>query len=306
MTFILTLGNLDQVIQVSDRRLTSKQGPVDEEQNKTGSLVTADGRFAFAFTGLARVGAFNTRDWLIAALPECGAPTYESYHVFEDLKRRATNDFRVLPELREAPAHARGLTIIFAGYLYRESPPRLAYAVLSNAVGADGIVRPDIGNDFVCDYRTGQPANRDLALVKPLGFLPAMKPEDGDALLNMLASHKPAHAILGKAIEVVRMLADRPEARSTIGKQLCSITLSVNLNVAASSDYHSNIPTATTYIPDIVFVTPSQRGAISNISIAPVEQSTAPSVGPKLGRNRHCFCGSGKKYKRCHGRSRKY
>jgi preprotein translocase subunit SecA len=35
----------------------------------------------------------------------------------------------------------------------------------------------------------------------------------------------------------------------------------------------------------------------------PSEQKQAPvTVGPKIGRNDPCPCGSGKKYKACHGK----
>jgi preprotein translocase subunit SecA len=47
---------------------------------------------------------------------------------------------------------------------------------------------------------------------------------------------------------------------------------------------------------------PAQRQAASARQGAP--QVTAPVVnnGPKVGRNDPCPCGSGKKYKNCHGR----
>ncbi|HEX8537831.1 MAG TPA: SEC-C metal-binding domain-containing protein, partial [Cystobacter sp.] len=34
---------------------------------------------------------------------------------------------------------------------------------------------------------------------------------------------------------------------------------------------------------------------------AATRQAAAPSGGPKVGRNDPCPCGSGKKYKKCHG-----
>jgi SEC-C motif len=290
VTFIITAGNLDQVIQVSDRLFTPRSTPEDEEQNKTGTLVTADGRFAYAFTGIARVGHYKTRDWLISNLPRCGAPTYESYHVFEELKSRAARHFQNHPDLRLQ--REKNLGVIFAGYLYRESPPRLAYCVVSNFGCAD----------FQNDYHIGTPRNADFAFVQPFGFLPALRPGDTEPLLNMLAAHKPAHAILGKTVDLMRTLADRPEAGGMVGKQLCSITLSIDPHVAAQSDYHSAVPTSAAYMPDFVVVNPSSRLAVSNISLRPVAEDTPPSAGPRLGRNRPCFCGSGKKYKRCHGR----
>ena len=33
----------------------------------------------------------------------------------------------------------------------------------------------------------------------------------------------------------------------------------------------------------------------------PVEKTPVKREGPKLGRNDPCWCGSGKKYKKCHG-----
>jgi preprotein translocase subunit SecA len=33
----------------------------------------------------------------------------------------------------------------------------------------------------------------------------------------------------------------------------------------------------------------------------PVEAPQPVRAGPKIGRNDPCWCGSGKKYKRCHG-----
>jgi SEC-C motif len=165
-------------------------------------------------------------------------------------------------------------------------------------------MNPDAGSGFDSAYRLGSPANRDFAFVKPFGYLPAMRPADAEVVVKMLTSHKPENAILGKAIEMIRLFADRPEAQGTIGKQLCSITLSVDRNVPARSDYHSHIPTHTSYVPDYVVLHPSRQFTVSNISIAPADPATTPpSVGPKLGRNQPCFCGSGKKYKLCRGRS---
>ena len=47
MTMILTLGNSDQFIQLSDRRLSSGGWSVDDESNKAGSLVCADAKSEF-------------------------------------------------------------------------------------------------------------------------------------------------------------------------------------------------------------------------------------------------------------------
>jgi preprotein translocase subunit SecA len=41
---------------------------------------------------------------------------------------------------------------------------------------------------------------------------------------------------------------------------------------------------------------PSARPQAARKPVAPVK-----NMGPKLGRNDPCWCGSGKKYKKCHG-----
>lgn len=61
MTLILGLGNREQFIQISDRRLTSNGLPQDDESNKAGMLICANGRLAFGFTGLGRAGTFETQ-----------------------------------------------------------------------------------------------------------------------------------------------------------------------------------------------------------------------------------------------------
>jgi hypothetical protein len=60
MTLIVSLVNADQVIQISDRRISRPGVIVTEESNKAGVLSCADARFAFGYTGLANVGSFDT------------------------------------------------------------------------------------------------------------------------------------------------------------------------------------------------------------------------------------------------------
>jgi preprotein translocase subunit SecA len=45
----------------------------------------------------------------------------------------------------------------------------------------------------------------------------------------------------------------------------------------------------------------SVAGAATATAVAGGNGAQAARVGPKLGRNEPCWCGSGKKYKKCHG-----
>ena len=80
MTLILTLGNNDQLIQLSDRRVSGGGQVYSDESNKVGVLYCQDARLASGYTGLAWRNGFRTLDWLVdalssaAALEYCGAP----------------------------------------------------------------------------------------------------------------------------------------------------------------------------------------------------------------------------------------
>jgi hypothetical protein len=105
MTFILTLGNGDQVIQLADHRLTVNGRLQDDEASKAGVFICANARLAFGFTGLARTPGFETQPWLLSALEECGAPDYKAHNILERLTERATHDFQTLTALRRIPIY---------------------------------------------------------------------------------------------------------------------------------------------------------------------------------------------------------
>ena len=69
MTLIVALGNTEQVIQISDRRLTCDGKLIDDESNKCGVLFCLNARMAFGFTGLARWKNFETTKWLFMSYP---------------------------------------------------------------------------------------------------------------------------------------------------------------------------------------------------------------------------------------------
>jgi len=65
VTCIIVASSGEETVLVADRRLTLVDGQVDEDDaGKTVLLVTQNFRFMVAFTGLAKLGAFKTIDWL--------------------------------------------------------------------------------------------------------------------------------------------------------------------------------------------------------------------------------------------------
>lgn len=104
---------------------------------------------------------------------------------------------------------------------------------------------------------------------------------------------------------MVREIADRPQAHGTIGKQLTSNVIPKDLDLGCESSYSSKITKVETYMPTMIYLLPDKHLTVDNISVRPVEKGTIPISVQKVGRNVPCPCGSGKKYKYCHGKKPK-
>jgi hypothetical protein len=131
-----------------------------------------------------------------------------------------------------------------------------------------------------------------------------MTTKDESVLRAMLAEHLPAHAIVGKAVEVIQDIADRPSASDTIGKQISSIVLPREPGSPVTTHFHSSNISFQSYVPDIIFALgPGRHSATYGTTITAIDQPDRSAIAvPKVGRNQHCPCGSGRKYKNCHGR----
>jgi hypothetical protein len=305
MTLILTLGNDEQVIQISDRRLTYNGILVEEEYDKSGVIVCRNARMAFGFTGIARYGNFDTERWLLAALAHSAAPDYTIFETLERFKDRCTHDFANIPELKALAPNKKQLSILFSGYLYNTDPPLCGYAILTNYQDFNSVPPNSVAWDhFEITYRTEKKdLSEELTLVERIGFWPAMNSQDESILRQFLRERKPSRAILAKVVEVFKEIADRPKAAGSIGKQLSSITLAKNIDDQPQLAYHSNKVSHKIFTPSQVVATgPDNCYAITGLSIAAVDpKTTRPMVVPKVRRNQLCPCGSGKKYKYCHG-----
>ena len=68
MTFCIVLANEDQIIQATDRRLTSAGKIIDDYANKSCHVICNDASLLVCFTGLARVGDHITSKWLLETI----------------------------------------------------------------------------------------------------------------------------------------------------------------------------------------------------------------------------------------------
>ncbi len=303
MTFILSLGNNKQVIQISDRRLSYNGRLVDDESNKCGVLFCLNARMAFGYTGLARFGDFNTPNWLLKALHDSALPDYTIGEILERLKNNATNTFMTNSALKSANKKFKRLSIMFSGYLNLDGYIKQGFAVLSNYQNFENNISSlEAYDEFSIHYSSAREGVETPTLVQRVGNYSAMTDHDIDELRNLLLQNKPSSAIIGKAVSLVRDLADRSQSKGTIGKQLTSICIKSDMNFGVESNYYSEYEKRETYMPALVYLLPTQHMTVDNISIEPVDDDTPSLSIPIVGRNQPCPCGSKKKYKHCHGK----
>jgi hypothetical protein len=91
VTMIIALGNMQNAILVSDRRLTMPDGSPNDESNKAFVLLARDARMAIGFAGLAEVPSlgFRTRFWLPQAVADVAPPDHTIIGMLPRLKARA-------------------------------------------------------------------------------------------------------------------------------------------------------------------------------------------------------------------------
>lgn len=315
MTFILALGNSQQVIQLSDRRLTSldqRAEVIDENSNKALTLWCADARVAVGYTGLARTagGMFDTQTWLNVALSDCGKPDFSIKPMLERFSQRATDDFALLPKLKQLSPSSKRLSVMFTGYFMGEDPPRLINGLVTNFQDVENSVDSDEAWERFrwCIFR----ARADVphpTLVQWVGAWNAIRVEEEAALRALLEGGKPAKAILGKAVEILRAVADRPEARGTVGRNLSSIVIPRDETLDSSVGYHVESASVTFSLPDVVIArgeqaTASFMGGFLKVQ-DPATGKAVPAALPKIGKDSPCPCGSGKRYRKCCRRKRR-
>ncbi len=303
MTLILSFGNKDQVIQLSDRRLSNSSRVIEEESNKCGIMTCPNARLAFGYTGIARYYKFNTFDWLLQALHESAQPTFVAKDIIERLCENASKTFKQHPSLKIAPNPTKALSIMFSGYVYGSDYPQTAYAVASNYVNLETFHQHEnVQEEFRVRFFSATDLVENPTMIQRIGNWQGITEKDIYELRQALMERKPRNALINIGVEFIRNLADKPASSKSIGKQITSICIPPDLQEAISTEYHSNCVKRETYMPAQVSLFPDRQLVISNISIRPVEDDTPPISVPKVSKNAPCPCGSKVRYKNCHGK----
>jgi hypothetical protein len=308
MTLILSLGNRDYLVQVSERRLTALGKIVSEEANKAGIFSCENARVAYGFTGIAQAPGFRTSEWIATALHDCAPKEYTLGHTLDQFRERATQDFQSLVPLRRLRQQDKRLSIMFTGYLWASSPPTLSLNILTNFQDLDGGVDSRAAWDEfrLFSFTEPQPLSDQAAILHRIGAWPATTVKDGAELHRLLCERRPHHAVIQKAVEIIRLASTRPQASRTVGKQITAITIWPDRTKKAEFGYYSE-GLATDYpIPDLVVETDDDLRTVTLGGYFQMldQNGPAPFIVPKTRPNAPCPCGSGKKYKYCHGQKK--
>jgi hypothetical protein len=307
MTLILRLANEQQVALISDRRLTANGKVVEDEFNKAITLNLDDARVAVAFTGLARAGTFDTRRWLLTALLESATPEHAMEPTIRRFCRRASQDFAQL--VMSNKTHKR-LTVVLAGYCYNEAPPRCYYWSVSNFEGFDSAgPLSEARDEFRVEwYRNKNRSEEPYSLIATAGVATRMSDDHTESLRAILQEKKPASAIVGEGVEVLRAMARSRESNNLVGEQCTSIILPSSPDAEGVWSYHSSRVSRKGHAPSLIEARSGRMNFMIDSPEFEVRDDTGRSLPvtlPKVGRNQPCPCGSGKKYKRCCGASKR-
>jgi hypothetical protein len=309
VTLILTFGTPEYVLFLADRRLSSGGQPVDEEAGKAAILTCANGRFGYAFSGLAGAQGFETYRWMLGTLADIGRSEFGSTAAVRGLKAKLDEKF-ASKQMTQLSRAARRLSVVFAGYIYQQGvSPMLAWAMLSNfrdpKTGVEsGLAEPT----FHAGFGQVTPSNPSRRIHLKLGAWPPVAPKDWQALISLVRARKPVEAVIGKGVEMFRELARRPSSGNTVGHQITSVIILPDPGKNPAAGYHTATNASTVYFPGEVYCLPQSPGlAHAGISISPAGATTGPGgviATPPARRNAQCPCGSGKKYRLCHGKRR--
>src|SRR6266487_5024167 len=311
MTLVVSLQNSAYTIQVSDRRVSraSLRGrfiPINDEWNKAGVLTTSDARLAYGYSGIATFGFSKFQTWLRRALLICAEPDYLAVPTIERLAKYATDEFNSRRLLRLLPASLFPSQICFSGFLYSQGYPRSVYAVVTNT-GANVPLKELHGpNGFgfqiwYQDMRRKEP----FVSVQRIGNWPALGEPNELRFEEMLRAGLPPEAIRGKAFEVMKEVSASARSYNNIGAQISSITIPSDRFAEIHLGYRSDRITNRRFNPDIVIAEGAHHRKWYSFDLTSTD-SVRPALVPKVRSKQPCPCGSGKKYKHCHGKNRAY
>jgi SEC-C motif-containing protein len=301
VTLLLGALNGEQAILHTDRRLVANGRPIEDDSNKAGVVTVLDARAIFAYTGLARAGQFHTRRWLAEAIMGAAPAEHRVYGLLERLKQRADSDIAALPY----PAADKRLSILMLGYDYSTGRPRgFCYHISNFEERIGGPIAAEARDEFSVQL-SGELDSGPPALAVVAGLDAAMPKRRLKLLHDLALAKKPVRVLEQETRKAMLAAADSPAAAGGIGKRSTAVTLPSDPAMGPVMKYYSD--QVATRIGGIMSI--EARGGEHGVFVVEMDRFEALDAAgkplvlevPQVGRNDPCPCGSGKKYKKCHG-----
>jgi SEC-C motif len=266
-------------------------------------ILTRGERVVLTFSGLAQANGFDTKKWLVKTVQELGPPSYNLVGIIKGLVPRLTEEFKTNPALRRGLSDEdRRLSVMLVGLTFFKSTPAVPiYAIISNFENpASGSPAANSANPEF-SLSDGNIVEEGTRCILFIGNKAAITKEPFNQVAEAALTATPQSIVL-KVVDVMRKIADDPRSSALIGKQLSTVILPGDPNQEVVGAYHTDTVKAAYYMPDVAWVMSDGSSAATNIKIEPAAPLTTPPLAvPVVGRNQPCPCGSGRKYKHCHG-----
>lgn len=208
---------------------------------------------------------------------------------------------RTLPLSGVRAPNDKALSVLFAGFVY-EDRPRPWGCTVSNFEWNPSRIPGDTFT--LTGWRAKHPGDGNPAGVFMAGMTAGVNDEQRRSLLALLEQNAAPATLIGKAVQLVRDAAESQASADLIGSQCTSIVLPANPAEQPSMQYHSAAVTHAIHGASLVVARgPDESAVFAEPETVVTEASGGPplALGPKIGRNKPCWCGSQRKFKKCHG-----
>lgn len=304
MTLLIAAVQKKFALLVADRRLSSAGILVDDKENKSGVLYLDNMAILYGYTGLSKCGSYNARRWFCDMALEAAKTSRRFPEFFDALEDVASASFMGQPDVRRLREADRRLTVAMAGF--RANGQR-CLGFLSNfeKFGSlpSAVARPRFVWQLAFDQGYGDDS---FSAVHLFGAYEAVLLEELGRIGELLQRGAPANSVRDYAVRVVEKAGKRSSARGSIGPYILSSILDAPLPEGKRPQVRSRFHTIglgkSIYLADIIAI-----DSIEGTTVArdiELRREGDPAMIGAVHRNSACPCGSGFKYRHCHGHQR--
>ena len=285
MTLIVGAISNHCALLASDRRLSSNGKIIEEDSTKSFCLYTKDSKMVFGYTGVAKINEFSTEVFIMDAFKTI----CQTKFTLRDILHQLSNYFSENFNEKKLSINRPYLSVLFVGYMYEEdhqSIPvifRISNFEYGGKQSKFALVEHDVNDVQIAGY-TEFVNSSDLTKLKEIIDL----------------NH--VYAAADKAYDIIKKCNRDPRSQNTIGDRANICTFFSQINSPVLSVYYMNSVSKTCYSSNFIVVGKGKMLLQSSGSKMVVRNTANFLVVPKVKRNYPCSCGSGKKYKDCHGR----